>query len=289
MKKGWKIFWIICGGCMGVGLICCMAALIMGVTIETIENRFPYGFSFPFHTSYIGRYVDDDYEEREDVSVTEGDDMQKFKNVRSIDMYVAAGEVEVRRTADTADEIIIETEKIDKRLKLQYYMDGDELVIQTKKKITHINNAGGVGKIYINIPERCVLEDAEFNLLAGSLYVEEISAKELSIDVGAGEASINKFTADKADFNCGTGSIMAAGNVREEADIDCGIGQITFHVQGKQTDYNYEVSCGIGEVSCGDSTYSGIGSKREVDNHATKEMEIDCGIGNVIVNFSDEL
>lgn len=287
MKKGWKIFWIVCGFCIGVGLICCMSALIMGVTIDTIENRFPYGFSFPFHIrSFVS---DDDYEEREDVPVAEGSDMQTFKNVRSIDLYVCAGYVEIRRTSETSDGITVETEKIDKRLKLQYYMDGDELVIKTRKKANGIVHADGIGKIYINVPENYVFEEVELDLLAGSLHVESINAQEFSVDVGAGEASIDHFTAETADFQCGTGSIMTAGSIEEDVEIECGIGQITFTVQGKQSDYNYEVACGIGEVTCGDTTYSGIGSKREVDNHVLKEMNIDCGIGNVIVNFSEEL
>lgn len=291
MKNGWKIFWIICGGCVGVGLICCMAAFVMGVTIETIEDRFPDGFSIPFHTHHavISVITDDEYEEKDGVSVTEGDDVQSFANVRSIDMYVCAGEVEVRRVSDTSDKITVETVNVDKRLKLQYYMDGDELKIKTRKKLVNVNNADRIGKIYISIPENYPLKDAELDLLAGSLYVEDISAEELSVDVGAGEAVIDKFTADEADFNCGTGSLITAGNVRKEVDIECGIGSITYTAQGSQTDYNYKIACGIGEVICGESTYSGLGSEKKMENHASKEMAIECGIGKVIVNFSDEI
>ena len=43
MKRGWKIFWIVCGICTGIGLICCAAAFALGVTTEAIENRFPNG------------------------------------------------------------------------------------------------------------------------------------------------------------------------------------------------------------------------------------------------------
>ena len=114
-------------------------------------------------------------------------------------------------------------------------------------------------------------------------------AEELCVDVGAGEADINRFTAGEVDFNCGTGSIITSGDVKEKADIDCGIGQITFTANGKQSDYNYEITCGIGEVVCGQSTYSGIGCDEKINNHAAKEMNIECGIGEVNVNFSDEL
>ncbi len=293
MKRGWKLFWIICGSCVGIGLICCMAALIMGVTIETIEDRFPNGFSIPFHTTYhISGFVnDDDYEEddRDDVPFTEGDDLQVFRNVESIDLYVCAGRIEVICDEEVSDEIRVETKNIDKRLKLKYYMDGDELKIKTRKNIINMNHVKGSPEILIYVPRDFQFKEAEFDLKAGSLYIEDIRAEELCVDVGAGEADINRFTAGEVDFNCGTGSIITSGDVKEKADIDCGIGQITFTANGKQSDYNYEITCGIGEVVCGQSTYSGIGCDEKINNHAAKEMNIECGIGEVNVNFSDEL
>lgn len=287
MKKGWKIFWIVCASCAGIGLICCMAALILGVSIETIEDRFPYGFGFPRH---IGRIIadDDDYEEREGTPIAEGDDKQSFADVREIDMYVCGGEVEIWHEETSSGGITIETNGIDKRLKLQYYMDGDVLKIKTKKKIAGINNANGVGKICLYVPKNFKFDAVDLELLAGSLYVEDISAGEFSVNIGAGEAQIDHFYADEADIDCGTGSLDTAGQVNEEVDINCGIGEIHFNVQGKQTDYNYDISCGIGEVVCGSDTYSGIGSEKEIDNGAPREMNIECGIGSVTVNFSGE-
>lgn len=295
MKRGWKIFWIICAGCAGIGIVCCMAALIMGVTIETIEDRFPNGFAFPFHTLQSDEFIlhddYDDYEgdDRDDIPVTEGDDMQTFKNIKSIDLYVCAGRVEVICDEDASDEIRIETKNIDKRLKLKYYTDGNELIIKTRKNVIGLNNVKGSPEINIYVPKDFRFQEAEFDLRAGSLYVGDINAEELHVDVGAGEAAINRFTARDADFDCGTGSIITAGQVEEEADIDCGIGQITFTARGKQSDYNYEITCGIGQVICGESTYSGMGCDKKIDNHAAREMNIDCGIGEVNVNFSDEL
>ena len=38
MKRGWKIFWIVCGVCVGAGLVCCMIAFVLGVSLEAIED-----------------------------------------------------------------------------------------------------------------------------------------------------------------------------------------------------------------------------------------------------------
>lgn len=284
MKRGWKIFWIVCGACAGIGIILCTIAFaVLGVSIEAIEERYPNGFAFP--PVHVGNFHADDYDGRTDIAVAEGDDSQRYESVRSIDMYVCGGHVEVK-TAEKGDtDVTVRTEDIDERLKLRYYMDGDTLTIRTKKSISGINNAGGVGKIYIYVPEEYILDEAELDVGAGTLFVENIHANELTVDVGAGEASVEQFTADEVDLNCGTGELTAVGNLQRDADIECGIGHINFTVNGQESDYNYDIECGIGQVVCGDGSYSGIGAGKEIDNGAAKEMDIECGIGQVTVNF----
>ena len=41
MKKRWKIFWIVCGICFLVGIICCGAAWGIGTTLDDIMHGFP--------------------------------------------------------------------------------------------------------------------------------------------------------------------------------------------------------------------------------------------------------
>lgn len=295
MKRGWKIFWIVCGVCVGIGLVCCMVSLIMGVSVEAINARFPHGIHLSKNFGIFWSDDDDDDYDDVNVPVMAGNDSKTYTGVSSIDMDVWAGQVEIRRVSAAKQhhheihnhhEITVMTENIDKRIKLRYYMDGDELKIKTKKKVIHVDNPG---IIYIYVPEQYRFDEVSLNVSAGSLYVEDILAQELSVDVGAGEAVIDSFTAEETDLNCGAGEITAFGNVEREADIDCGIGEITFTTSGRESDYNYSISCGIGEVQCGNSTYSGIGHEREIDNNAGKEMNIDCGIGQVNVSFGDEL
>jgi hypothetical protein len=54
---------------------------------------------------------------------------------------------------------------------------------------------------------------------------------------------------------------------------------------GAENDYNYEISCGVGQVKIGSTSYSGLGNSQEVDNGASRKMEIDCGIGEVVLSF----
>ena len=43
MKKGWKIFWIVCAATAAIGFVCCVIAKVLGVTTDMIEGRFPHG------------------------------------------------------------------------------------------------------------------------------------------------------------------------------------------------------------------------------------------------------
>ena len=70
-------------------------------------------------------------------------------------------------------------------------------------------------------------------------------------------------------------------------DIECGIGQINLTMDGCEDDYNYDISCGVGEIVCGDRRYSGIGHDDYVNNGAGKEMSLECGIGQINIAFRE--
>lgn len=316
MKKGWKIFWIICAVCTGIGLVCCGAAAAMGVTNESVASCLPSGIHLDG-----GIYIGDDGEYAKNVATIYGDDTQYFSGVTSIDADLWAGAVEIRHTGQdageimhntghdagesghtghdaakirqehrnhTSNEVIVVTEGIDEKLGLKCYMDGNELKITTKKKLFHINHTAGVGKLYIYVPQDYSFEEVSLDVAAGRLYAEGIRAQEITVDVGAGEAVIDDFTAGEADFDCGAGQIIASGNAGTEVDLDCGVGEIILTVQGNESDYNYDIDCGIGKVMCGDSSYSGIGNEKQIHNNASKSMNIHCGIGEITVDFAED-
>ena len=266
MKKGWKIFWITCAIAGGFGIFCLAIAIGMGVTLETIENRFPNGIR-------IGKFetVEDDE-----------DDTASYEGISKLDIELSAGEVEVL-VADGSN-VEIETEGMSKKLKLRCYQEEDTLVIDSEKDVTEIVNQS-LGTIYVYLPKDFVLDDAKINVQAGTLFIEEIYANELSVDVGACEADIQYFSADEVDFDCGAGEITVWGDAKKAIDIDCGMGRIYFYALDNEENYNYDLACGIGEIVCGSHTCSGIGSDQKVSNNASKDMNIDCGVGEVIVEF----
>lgn len=145
MKRGWKIFWVVCAVCAGIGLVCCSISFSMGVTVEAIEKRYPNGFGFVSRVDrYDGYYEDDEEDDDYDFSDSEDDSdsthrtevvygtrSQSFTGVEAIDVYMWGGILEVDH-ASSSNEIQVETENISKRLGLKCYMDGSELKLVTK-------------------------------------------------------------------------------------------------------------------------------------------------------------
>ena len=70
---------------------------------------------------------------------------------------------------------------------------------------------------------------------------------------------------------------------------DCGAGEIDMVVTGKEKDYNYDLSCGMGEIDLENSEYSGIGIEKNISNEgAKKDMVLECGMGENDVEFTGE-
>ena len=270
MKKGWKVFWITCAITAGIGVVCCAAAFGLGVTVETMSEYFPYGIGWVDRRSVdASKYIAEDI-------------VESYQEVNEIDMDIAAGKVEIL-VSDSPD-VRVETDGISEKLKFRCYMDGRELKLETSEHIRHIVNAG-IGTIYLYVPREMRFDEVSMQVGVGELYVESVCARDLSVKVGAGSAVIDEFRADEAGFECGTGEIAASGDVERELDIETGVGNIECNMAGSERDYNYDIGCDIGQVTCGEREYSGLARNTEIDNHAGKSMDIECGIGNVTVNF----
>jgi len=158
----------------------------------------------------------------------------------------------------------------------------------------------------IYLPERS-FKSIELDLGAAKLYAETLCADEVELSLGAGEAAIGSIEAEETDLEVGTGSCtvdsmasrkkadleVGAGELTVSSydggslDLECGIGTLAVDARGQEGDYNYEISCGIGSVQVGLSSYSGLGREKTINNGASKKISIECGIGDVELNFQD--
>lgn len=160
-------------------------------------------------------------------------------------------------------------------------------------------------KIILTVPENAKLTKAVFEFGAADIEMENITAKELIVTVGAGELNAHKLTAtEKAKFTvgagafsaeevdlfnaileCGVGEMELSGNIIGESTVDCGVGQTTLTLTGNEEDYYGDLSCGLGEIQLGSIQIGGSGTKSYGTSSAESRMDIKCGIGEVDVRF----
>ena len=282
MKKGWKIFWVVCGVTVCIGVFCLIAGTAMGATTESFRSHFPYGIGvINFADGYSSDYGYGEQPSAEDIEVKE-----TFSGIKDVEVDVTCLMVQVLESDSASGEIRMETSNIDPRLRFEYSAEGDTLEIKTRewKNFWRFGTNLSNGVVWLYVPKD-MLEEVSMEIGIGELYVENISAKSFSVDAGVGEAVIDNFMADEADFNCGVGSITAAGDCNNSVKIDGGVGEVVYTAAGKEQDYNYSLDCGIGDVEVGGSSFTGLGTTKHIDNGAKKEMDIECGIGSVYVSF----
>ena len=125
----------------------------------------------------------------------------------------------------------------------------------------------------------------------GTIDLEcDLKVQELSVEVGAGEfCGYGNITAANCDLQVGAGTIDIDQIDVQKLNADCGAGEIDMVVTGKEKDYNYELSCGMGEIDLENSEYSGLGIEKTISNEgAQKDMVLECGMGEIDVEFTGE-
>ena len=194
------------------------------------------------------------------------------------------------------DELLIQEYDGDKiRVNVANDAKNDVVVKETSGKITITDTRSGNVKkkkqIKVIVPSGKDFDTVSLGVDMGTIDLEcDLKVQELSVEVGAGEFSgYGNITAANCDLQVGAGTIDMDQLDIQKLNADCGAGEIDMVVTGKEKDYNYDLSCGMGEINLEDSEYSGIGIEKNISNEgARKDMVLECGMGEIDVEFTGE-
>ena len=194
------------------------------------------------------------------------------------------------------DELLIQEYDGDKiRVNVANDAKNDVVVKETSGKITITDTRSGNVKkkkqIKVSIPSVKEFDTVSLGVDMGTIDLEcDLKVQELSVEVGAGEFSgYGNITAAYCDLQVGAGTIDIDQIDVQKLNADCGAGEIDMVVTGKEKDYNYELSCGMGEIDLENSEYSGLGIEKTISNEgAQKDMVLECGMGEIDVEFTGE-
>ena len=194
------------------------------------------------------------------------------------------------------DELLIQEYDGDKiRVNVANDAKNDVVVKETSGKITITDTRSGNVKkkkqIKVIVPSGKDFDTVSLGVDMGTIDLEcDLKVQELSVEVGAGEFSgYGNITAANCDLQVGAGTIDIDQLDIQKLNADCGAGEIDMVVTGKEKDYNYDLSCGMGEIDLEDSEYSGLGIEKNISNEgARKDMVLECGMGEIDVEFTGE-
>lgn len=194
------------------------------------------------------------------------------------------------------DELLIQEYDGDKiRVNVANDAKNDVVVKETSGKITITDTRSGNVKkkkqIKVIVPSGKDFDTVSLGVDMGTIDLEcDLKVQELSVEVGAGEfRGYGNITAAYCDLQVGAGTIDIDQIDVQKLNADCGAGEIDMVVTGKEKDYNYELSCGMGEIDLENSEYSGLGIEKTISNEgAQKDMVLECGMGEIDVEFTGE-
>lgn len=303
MKKGWKIFWIVCASVAGIGVVLAVVGVIMGATFGSIQAAFwNYGHRAEQRFEAIEETVEveDDFDEDEFLDGADWDDRASnaevisngstvhLDGIRQLDVELSHLRIVLEESTGT--ELEFQTSNIpeDAAGELVLKQEGEELDVfirneQNWKAI--MKNRGEVGTLTMQIPKN-QLTQMSFSIAGGGvLEATQVQTGELDIEVGAGLIQLQNVQVDALDLEVGAGDASVTGTINREASIDCGIGTVDLQLTGTQQDYSYSMECGAGVIQIGNDVYSGISNGKTIMNGGAM-IEMECGAGEVTVGFS---
>lgn len=303
MKKGWKIFWIVCASVAGIGVVLAVVGVIMGATFGSIQAAFwNYGHRAEQRFEAIEETVEveDDFDEDEFLDDADLDDRASnaevisngstvhLDGIRQLDVELSHLRIVLEESTGT--ELEFQTSNIpeDAAEELVMKQEGEELDVfirneQNWKAI--MKNRGEVGTLTMQIPKN-QLTQMSFSIAGGGvLEAAQVQTGELDIEVGAGLIQLQNVQVDALDLEVGAGDASVTGTINREASIDCGIGTVDLQLTGTQQDYSYSMECGAGVIQIGNDVYSGISNGKTIMNGGAM-IEMECGAGEVTVGFS---
>lgn len=221
----------------------------------------------------------------------------------------------------SADEIVVTLKKGED----QYFsagMDGDTLKVvydMDEEDVWLFNwnwnrgvtwNRSDV-KIVVEIPADAYFDRLECNVGVASVDfdIDSIRCDRLELDAGVGDVTIAGFTVEhRMEVDAGTGNVDIAGGTYQDVEVDCGVGDFTMKgtvqgnmtatcgvgnmeltLTGKETDYNYDLSYGMGDMNVNGTRYGGgIDGKQYITNEgAIATISLDCGVGDLELHFTE--
>lgn len=282
MKKFAKVMLILACVFLAVGIGFAAAGAAMGASVGDTELSGSFGDGL---RRIKNMTLDNDFDfdwDLDDVSDTgeSSGDTRKYTVDAAEEMKIDLLNDELILQTHEGENIIVEVEN-DTSQNVKVDSSSKKVEIESTKRK---NNR----RIIVSYPAGHSFSKIDINVGAGSVSIQdELYADELDVEIGAGEL-VNEtlVTVGILKVEVGAGSAEITDVKADKIDGECGIGSLYISIRGQETDYNYKLECGIGDISIDGESYSGLAKEKKITNAgASGEIDLECGIGEIEIEF----
>lgn len=311
--KGFTKFCLILSGILVVlGLGGIGVSLAMGLTPSQLLDL--AHFPGRFHTD-MDSFIDDigDISPLSGKNTNWGQEYYEFYDLSGLDFNLALCELDIK--SHDKDYIILEAENAKDTFHCS--TDSDVLVLEDdrsapvtgrsmdnalrlklylpQKQMKDVNIIVGVGDVDIDRidSESFILENG-----VGNLKIKSLETEQLSLSLGVADCRIESLSASKkCSIDAATCDLTLEYFEGPHLDLDCAAGDVSVTAKGRAKDYNYTLGCGAGDIhlnfpnpdgSHSHGEHNGLGDHMDVNHHAEQTLNIDCALGDLELNFTEE-
>lgn len=210
---------------------------------------------------------DDDDHWSEALTTTMEDGKQydfTYNQLSSLEIDVNAAELNIESSAD-ADKISFIA---------QYKSTSDTILLMEN----------GKGSIQLSSQDHHIVGDPTARITV--LIPEDYFIGNLELELAAGNVkSTAKLNADEVDISVNAGNLTIKNITATEMDIETDAGNTELTLPGSTTDYNYDLSCSLGRIEFNGQSKNGVEKNYTKNNHADRDISIECSAGNISVFF----
>ncbi len=146
----------------------------------------------------------------------------------------------------------------------------------------HISLNLGAGKMNTeHFPLSC--HNMDVSIGAGKWKAKQLSvAQNLHIEVGAGSVNLKQTKSGTLRLNCGAGECFYNGEINGGFQIDCAVGHCALQLSNKEQDFDYDISCALGEVKINGQGMRSIAlEKHRFHENTLGKAVLQCGVGKI--------
>lgn len=288
MKKFTKIMMIVAAVFLTAGIGLSAAGVAMGASMDKLDvvEELKTKYTRLKEEIWDDDWEDDDWYEHshdsENSSYTSGrgDGTYEYSSIDEIEVELKYDTLIVKAHDEDMIQVVVEN---DPDGDIRVWNEGLELKIEGRNTKTEDR------MVTIYCPKEASLLKFSADVNAGVVEIaDDFNASEVDIQIGAGEfTNGGNITAREFDAEVGVGNAEIQNITADKISAECGTGSLTLAVKGKQEDYRYKLECDLGVIIIGNDEYTSLNREETISNPgATGIMELECGMGQITVDFS---